>query len=133
MENHIWTIDLKLAAILISHGVPRRSYDPVTCVQETSGHKQYKFWFNAINSEHEELARKIINAYYANKKIPDCIVVDTEDVLSMQIGVLRWREQLLDEMNKKVTPLICTEVNGKTLAIGRGASEETKQKVRAML
>lgn len=135
MENHIHTIDIKLAAILTTHGIPRRSYDPITCVVEDNGHKQFTFWFDGTLPHHGDLARDIIKQFFSekNKGNTDCIVVDTEDIVSMQMGALRIRDQLMSEMYSRVTPLVRKEIGDKVVFIAQGASQKTKDKIRSMI
>ena len=131
--NNFYTIDLKLASILTARGIPRRSYDPITCIIEAGGHKQFTFWFDIPDAGNKEKLQVILKEYHAQKNHQGCVVIDDASPVSLMLGVLRIRETFMDEMRKNAHPMIKKQVGDKVVLFGQGASEETKRKLRAQL
>lgn len=133
--HYIHTIDLTLACILETHGFQRRAADPITCIIEPGGHKQFTFWFEVSNNDERDRAKRIIDEYFDNRKRSpkgQC-VIETDSMVSMQSAMITIRALRLDEMNKRVHPLVKGEHGDKVFFIGKGASQKIKDAVRKML
>jgi hypothetical protein len=127
------TIDIKLAAVLISSGITQRKTDPITCeVQYPNGkrHEQFTFWFEIPNTdEAKEHAQGIMNAYFAFVQKWD-MALGEEHPLYYMIGVLQNREVLLHWIRTDVEPLKRTTVGKMDILVSERATPELKNKLR---
>lgn len=131
----IHVIDIKLASILISSGVPQRATDPITCEVQyrqpgNQRHEQYTFWFEIENTdEAKKHAEAIINSYLSFVQKWD-MSLGEEHPLYYMIGVLQNREVLLHWIRTKVEPLKRTTVGKMDILVSERASPELKAKLR---
>jgi len=132
----IYVTEIKLAAILIAFGVPRRDSDPTTCEirKDSRGNdcKKYMFWFDVGNGVHSEIAEKTIADFSAAKDW-ETLNRDIEDPLYWMKGVLENRDSIVHEMHNNVEAMRVIEVGDKTIVIGHRASQGLKDKMKSLL
>jgi hypothetical protein len=133
--TEIYVVDIKLASILASFGIPRRQSDPVTCEVRTEDgirKEQFKFWFSLRTDEHRADARQYIEAYTKSRNWEE-LTLDEDHLLYWMKGVLENRESYLTEIKKNVAPIKIITIGNKTLLIGERASQELKDKIKKLL
>ena len=133
----IFVTDIKLAAILIAFGTPRRECDPTTCEirrDERTGadKRQYKFWFDVTEDNHTEIAKNAIKDF-SDARDWETLNRDVEDPLYWMKGVLENRDSLIHEMHNDVQDMRMIEIGDKTIVIGHRASQGLKDKIKSLL
>lgn len=134
MDN-IPTSDIKLAAILISLGVPIRQSDPITCVVNTVDHirkETFTFWFDVEGEGMRDKAKKLIDAYHKARDW-QTMTLDPEHPMYWMKGALENREVLLHWIRKNVKPMRIITSGNRTVLIGENASQALKDKMKKLL
>lgn len=130
----VHTIDIKLASILLTAGVPHRKSDPITCQVETltgKRHEQFTFWFE-VNDEQKKIAQDLMNAFWKFKDSGD-FLLPSEHPLYYMLSALENRETLLNWIRTKVEPIKSVPVNDKiTILLSERARPALKEKLKQM-
>ena len=133
--TEIYVVDIKLASILASFGIPRRQSDPVTCevkIEDGIRKEQFKFWFSLGTDDHQSDAKKYIDAYTKARNWEE-LTLDEDHIIYWMKGVLENRESYLTEIKKNVAPIKIIQIGNKTILIGERASKELKDKIKKLL
>lgn len=132
----IYCLDMSLAAILISLGVPRRPFDPVTREIRTYQGKEArstKFWFDTTDPEKEAIAKEAIAAYTACGKEWEAYTLDKEHPIYWMKGALENRTMWLDLYHNNATEMRVIEDGDRTIYIGPKVSEKNKTTLKKLL
>ena len=130
------TNDIKLAAILISLGIPIRKFDPVTCIVSTENgqdKKTYSFWF--LVEADTPNAKKLSEGVAAYERARDWtdFSLDPENPVYWMKGVLENREVLLNWIRKDVPPMRVITHGNKTVMIGERVNRRTREYFKSLL
>ena len=118
MVDSFWgTTNIKVAAAASAFGAKLRQSDPVTCIVQEGGHRQYTFWFSDSGSDE---AKAEIERTWADMKS------DTESPIRYVRAALENRETLLG-LIKRAEPILSIQRGGQTLLISERASPELKK------
>lgn len=129
----IHTIDIKMAAVLITTGIPLRKTDPVTCFVETVNgkrHEQFTFWFEVFDDEKKKLSQDTMNAFWQFKE--GVFLLDQEHPLYYIIAALENREVLLHWIRSKVEPIKRVTFGNKDILLSERARPALKEKLKSM-
>ena len=146
-QDHLHTIDIKLAAILAVEEIPIRFDQPITCrIEQREGKdfKQFRFWFDVTDPDIKDKALRLINEYYAVKKdIQDSVreakttggkTVNFPDTdLIKMISVQMFKDTFLHWIKTYVEPMKTVEMGDKTVTLSANATKETKDKIRNLI
>ena len=118
MIDSFWgTTNIKVAAAASAFGAKLRQSDPVTCIVQESGHRQYTFWFSDSGSDE---AKAEMERTWADMKS------DPESPIRYVRAALENRETLLG-LVKRAEPILSIKRGNQTLLISERASPELKR------
>jgi hypothetical protein len=144
----VHTIDIKLAAILATEGIPQRFQDPITCTIEIQpdgrNFKQFRFWFDVSAPGDRQKAETLINSFYAIRKDLEASIKDAkaggaktvnfpDDDMTKMISCQMWRDVYLHWIKNHVEPMRTVTIDGRHVTLSVNASRETKNKIRQAL
>ena len=137
MNDSLWTIDIKLASILVAFDVPWRKDDPVTCVEsikDGKNHKQFTFWFDVLEPGMRDKAKELFNAFYKYRDTGIVEIADEKDAYAFRIAYdsAVTREGYINWMKNHATSGRIFQDGNKTGWLPNGASQKLKDKFKQL-
>lgn len=133
--RQIYVVDMSLAAILSSLGIPRREFDPITReVREHNGRnvESAKFWFDVTDDALNDKAHEAMGAYSKAKDWEE-YTLDREHPLYWMKGVLENRTAWLHLYHHGATPMKVIENGDQTIYIGPRISQQNRETLKQQL
>lgn len=138
------TKDIKLAAILISLGIPYRKSDPVTreLIQKNGkDFEQITFWFDVEDQFKSDYCGQVVKAYALAKPFFETVagtqageyLLDPDHPLYYMMGCLFNRETLFHWMRHNAEPMRIINHGKSTVIISARASDKLKAKIKEIL
>lgn len=133
--RQIYVVDISLAAILASIGIPIRQSDPVTRELRMRDGKEVesaKFWFDVSDDDINDKAHEAMGAYSKARDWQE-FSKDKEDPIYWMKGVLENRTALLHMFHHGATPMKVIEDGDRTIYIGPRLSQKNREILKKAL
>lgn len=131
----IYVVDITLASILDSYGIPKRSFDPVTReIREHDGKdvSSGKWWFDVTDDDVNDKAHMLMGAYSKARNWEE-YTLDPEHPLYWMKGFAENRAANLHMFHHGATEMRVIEKGDRTVFIGPRISKKDKETLKKML